>query len=89
LGNLAQQRTGALLLLFEEQVALLIGDEAHIDEDLTDATDCHKENLKIQKTEEPKARRCLVFSFFGSLVLWFFALSGRRGRRRTFRWGLL
>jgi hypothetical protein len=41
LSQLAQQRAGALLLLLEEHLELLIGDEAHIDEDLTDATDSH------------------------------------------------
>ena len=36
-----EQLVGPLLLLFEQHFELLVGDEAEIDEDLTDASHCH------------------------------------------------
>ena len=41
LGDLAQQLARVLLLLFEQQLQLLIGDEPQIDQDLSDAAMCH------------------------------------------------
>ena len=37
LGDLAQQLAGALLLLFEQQFELLVGDVTEVDQDLSDA----------------------------------------------------
>ena len=39
--DLAQQLARMLLLFLEQHFELLVGDEPHVDEDLTDATDCH------------------------------------------------
>ena len=41
LGQLAQQFAGALLLLIEQLFQLLVGDEAQVDENLTDPPQCH------------------------------------------------
>ena len=34
--------SGPLLLLFEQHFELLVGDESEIDEDLSDASNCHE-----------------------------------------------
>jgi hypothetical protein len=41
LGQFAQELAGAALLLVQQQLELVIGDKAEIDENLTDASNCH------------------------------------------------
>ena len=40
-GDLAEQLAGPLLLLFEQRLQLVLGEEAEVDQDLTDAPNCH------------------------------------------------
>ncbi len=41
IGDLPEQFAGPLLLLFEQRLQLVVGDEAQVDQDLTDASNCH------------------------------------------------
>ena len=42
IGDLAQQFAGPLLLLFEQHLQLIVGDETQVDQDLSDATNRHE-----------------------------------------------
>jgi hypothetical protein len=57
-GDLAQQFTGVLLLLLQQHLELLVVDEAQVDENLTDATDCHGilQGEKTVAEEEPRRK---------------------------------
>ena len=45
LGDLAQQFAGPLLLLFQQRLQLVVGDEAQIDQNLSDTPDGHRSTL--------------------------------------------
>ena len=50
IGDLAQQLAGVLVLLIEQQLVLLVGDEPQVDEDLSDASMCHDEEFRSQES---------------------------------------
>ena len=59
-GHFAQQLARMLVLFIHQQLLLLVGDEPHVDQDLSDAAMCHVEESGCQESESSAIQRTLA-----------------------------
>jgi hypothetical protein len=71
LGDLAQERTGTLLLFIQRDLQLIVSDEAQVDKNLTESTSYHEANPKkgLGRSSDIWERRDLILVIFELLLV--------------------